>query len=106
MPEEETIPARPERGRQPMASSGAAAQRLLDRLARVTPPAQLLPVLHRHAIDQARGTCSLLFQHNPRNGMLQATSGFRLDTLRTDPWLPEQAERSLVSAVFERGAPI
>jgi PAS domain S-box-containing protein len=106
MPEEETIPARPDRASPPVASSGTAAPSVLDRLARVTPPAELLPFLHQHAIGQARGTCSLLFQHNPRNGMLQATSGFRLDTLRTDPWLPEQGERSLVSAAFERAAPI
>ena len=28
------------------------------------------------------GVCSLLFEHNPRNGVLQATSGFGLDALR------------------------
>ena len=41
----------------------------------------LLPHLHQYAIDATGGRCSLLFEHNPRNGVLQATSGFGLDAL-------------------------
>jgi PAS domain S-box-containing protein len=66
---------------------------------------EMLPHLHQHALDVTGGTCSLLFQHNPRNGVLQATSGFGLETLRTDPWLPEEAEAALVSSVFDRPGP-
>ncbi|MBI3490971.1 MAG: PAS domain-containing protein [Acidobacteria bacterium] len=65
----------------------------------------MLPHLHQHALDMTGGVCSLLFQHNPRNGILQATSGFGLDALKTDPWLPAADEAALVAVVFERSAP-
>jgi PAS domain S-box-containing protein len=67
---------------------------------------ELLPRLHQHALDRTRGQCSLLFQHNPRNGALHATSGFGLDTLRSDPWEPPSAEASIVAAAFERREPM
>ena len=44
------------------------------------------------------GICSVLFEYNPRNGALQATSGYGLDELRTDAWLPAAAEALLVQA--------
>src|SRR5438093_168725 len=57
-------------------------------------------------IDLATGGfCSLLFQHNPRNGRLQATSGFGLEALRTDPWLPGAEEAAIVADSFARRAP-
>jgi PAS domain S-box-containing protein len=62
--------------------------------------------LHQHALDVTGGTCSLLFQHNPRNGVLQATSAFALDVLRTDPWMPGPPEASVVASAFERRMPI
>src|SRR3954468_24790081 len=65
----------------------------------------LFPLLHQHALDVTGGACSLLLQHNPRTGSLQATSAFGLDTLRTDPWLPAPDESSLVSDAFARRAP-
>ncbi len=65
----------------------------------------LLPHLHQHALDVTGGSCSLLFQVNPRDGILQATSGFALDTLRTEPWLPGAEEAGCVGAAFDRGAP-
>src|SRR5712692_872091 len=65
----------------------------------------LLPHLHQHALDVTGGSCSLLFQHNPRSGGLQATSGFALDVLRTDPWLPGSDEAALVTDAFARGVP-
>ena len=40
------------------------------------------------ALDATGGSCSVLFQHNPRNGSLQATSGVGLDALPSDPWNP------------------
>ena len=65
----------------------------------------LFPLLHQHALDVTGGSCSLLLQHNPRNGTLQATSAFGLDALRTDPWLPAPEESSVVSDAFTRRAP-
>jgi PAS domain S-box-containing protein len=65
----------------------------------------MLPHLHQHALDVTGGTCSLLFQHNPRNGVLQATSGFGLEALRADPWLPAEDEAALISGVFEQPGP-
>jgi signal transduction histidine kinase len=47
----------------------------------------------------------LLFEHNPRNAVLQATSGYGVDELRTDPWAPSDAEGALVSETFIRRAP-
>jgi PAS domain S-box-containing protein len=65
----------------------------------------MLPHLHQFALDATGGVCALLFQHNPRNGGLQATSGFRLDALRTDPWLPGDEESAVVAEAFSRAAP-
>jgi len=66
---------------------------------------ELLPHLHQHALDVTGGVCSLLFRHNPRTGDLQATSGFALDVLRTDPWVPGLEEARLVAEAFTRHAP-
>ena len=66
----------------------------------------LLPYLHQHALDVTGGTRSLLFEHNPRNGALQATSGFGLDALPTDPWLPEKSEATLVADAFRKREPV
>jgi len=74
-------------------------------LARSARPNEVLPDLHQHALDVTGGVCSLLFQQNPRNGIMQATSGFALDALRTDPWMPEAAEAAVVAAAFDRLAP-
>ncbi len=75
-------------------------------LAQTTRLIDLLPHLHQHAIDATDGRCTLLFEHNPRNGVLQATSGFGLETLRTDPWIPDAGESALVDAAFTRNAPM
>src|SRR5262245_19205346 len=75
-------------------------------LARSTGPSDLLPHLHQHAVERSGGVCSMLFRHNPRNAAMQATSGFRLDSLRTDPWLPELEEAAIVTGAFDRRAPI
>jgi PAS domain S-box-containing protein len=65
----------------------------------------VLPHLHQQALVATGGVCSLLFRHNPRNGILQATSAFGLDVLQTDPWVPDSAEAALVAGAFERGTP-
>jgi len=75
-------------------------------LAHTTRPSDLLPHLHQHAIEVTSGSSTLLFQYNPRNGMLQATSAFRLDELRTDPWQPSLAEAALLDHAFERRMPV
>jgi PAS domain S-box-containing protein len=74
-------------------------------LAHSTTSNDLLPHLHQHALDVTGGSCSLLFQHNPRTGGLQATSGFGLEGLNADPWLPGTDEAALVADAFARRLP-
>jgi signal transduction histidine kinase len=78
----------------------AASPSLLALLAGGSGLVDLLPQLHQHAIDITGGTCTLLFEHNPRNGSLHATSGYGLDELRTDPWNPGPEEAALVTQIF------
>src|SRR4026208_413727 len=85
--------------------AGTVQRPLTSLLAHSATPNDPLPHLHQHAIDVTGGSRSLLFQHNPRNGALQATSGFGLDALRTDPWLPGPDEATLVNDAFTRGTP-
>ena len=85
---------------------GMAQQPLISLLAHSTSPSDLLPHLHQHAIDVTGGSSALLFQFNPRNGMLQATSAFHLDELPTDPWQPSPAEAALIDNAFQRRLPI
>ena len=83
----------------------APAGTLVSLLAGASRLTDLLPYLHQHALDATGGSCSLLFEFNPRSGVLQATSGFGLDELRTDPWGAGSAESDLVNAAFARVAP-
>ena len=86
--------------------AGSTASRpLASLLAHSTTPNELLPDLHQHALDVTGGSCSLLFQHNPRTGGLQATSGFGLDALTSDPWIPGAEEATLVADAFARRLP-
>ncbi len=78
----------------PLVSLLASTARLID----------ALPHLHQYAIDMTGGTCSLLFEHNPRNGVMQATSGYGLDGLQVDPWMPGPDEARLVHSAFGRHA--
>ena len=86
-------------------ASGTASRPLASVLAHSTTPNELLPHLHQHALDLTGGSRSLLFQQNPRTGGLHATSGFGLDVLRADPWLPGPAEAALVAEAFDRRTP-
>src|SRR5215468_8636364 len=63
-------------------SRNTAQRPLASLLAHSAKAIDLLPHLHQHALDATGGLCSLLFQHNPRNGALQATSGFGLEARR------------------------
>jgi PAS domain S-box-containing protein len=83
-------------------SRNTAQRPLASLLAHSVKATDLLPHLHQYALDATGGVCSLLFQHNPRNGALQATSGFGLDVLRTDPWTPGEDEATLVADGFAR----
>jgi PAS domain S-box-containing protein len=96
----------PAAGGSPPTTAGTAPRPIVSLLAQISQPSELLPHLHQHALDVTGGTCSLLFQHNPRNGVLQATSAFALDVLRTDPWMPGPPEASVVASAFERRMPI
>src|SRR5690349_10940940 len=86
----------------PHAAADAALPALISVLIRAERLTDALPTLHQHALDVTNGSCSLLFEHNPRNAVMQATSGFGLDELRTDPWTPEPAEADIVTAAFRR----
>src|SRR3954469_24629535 len=87
-------------------ASGTASRPLASLLAHSTTPNELLPHLHQHALDVTGGSCSLLFQHNPRTGGLQATSGFGLEALKSDPWLPAPEESAVVAEAFGRPGPM
>jgi len=76
---------------------------LVSLLANTERLVDLLPSLHQHAIDVTGGSSLLLFEHNPRNGVLQATSGFGLDAFPADPWIPAPNEAMIVSGAFTRG---
>jgi two-component system, NtrC family, sensor kinase len=106
MPEQTRSPrlTRPANGAS-SAEAPDAPRPVISVLARTSRLIDLLPRLHQHAIDTTHGNCTLLFEQNPRNGVLQATSGFGLDTLRADPWLPAQAEADLTNAAFARDTP-
>jgi PAS domain S-box-containing protein len=86
-------------------AGGTASRPLASLLAHSITPNEMLPDLHQHALDVTGGSCSLLFQHNPRTGGLQATSGFGLDALTSDPWIPGAAEATLVADAFARRLP-
>src|SRR5215468_4982854 len=103
MTSNEPHPLRPPRQ---ASAADTVQQPLVSLLAQAARPSELLPHLHQQAVERAGGQCSLLFQHNPRNGALHATSGFGLDTLRTDPWIPSHDEAIAVASAFERGTPL
>jgi PAS domain S-box-containing protein len=86
--------------------TATAAPPLISLVARTASFPDLLPQLHQHAVEVTGGSRSLLFELNPRDGVLQATSAFGLDELRTDPWMPGESEAALVSDAFRRGVPM
>ncbi|MEP7307201.1 MAG: ATP-binding protein [Acidobacteriota bacterium] len=80
----------------------AGAPPLLTLIARATSLTELLPQLHRLAVDGVGGRCSLLFEHNAHSGVWQATSGYGLDGLPTEPWPPTASDAQILSEVFSR----
>jgi PAS domain S-box-containing protein len=79
---------------------------ILSLLAGNSPLSELLPRLHERALAATGASCSVLFEHNPRSGVLNATSGFGLDRLPTEPWTPGSDEQALVDGVFAAGVPM
>ncbi|HYM22120.1 MAG TPA: ATP-binding protein [Vicinamibacterales bacterium] len=71
-----------------MPPSRTVHQALTALLAHAAAPTDLLPHLHQYALDATGGCSSLLFQFNPRNATLQATSGVGVDALPTGQWDP------------------
>src|SRR5579872_1648048 len=76
-------------------------QALTALLAHAAAPTDLLPHLHQYALDATGGSSSLLFQYNPRNGTLQATSGVGVDALPTGSWDPDALPAVLKAASRE-----
>src|SRR5580765_8953565 len=102
--------APPRRLTQPSAAVAArtpavSAAPLVSLLGQGAGPTDVLPRLHQYALQVTGGSCSLLFEHNPRTAVLQATSGYGVDELLTDPWAPSDAEGAVVSETFARRAP-
>jgi len=83
-----------------------AAERLPALLAHAGRVTDLLAALHLRLLEQTGGVTSLLFQHNPRNGFLHATSGYGVDVLPNGPWAPEHDEAALAAAAFDGRTPI
>src|SRR5437764_6797384 len=83
-------------------ATGIASPSLMALFAAGSRAIDLLPHLHRYALETTGGGCSLLFEHNPRSGALHPTSGYGLDELRVDPWTPEPDEAALVTQAFTR----
>jgi two-component system NtrC family sensor kinase len=89
----------------PARSSDSTALPLVALLAQSARPSDVLPRLHQYALQVTGGSCSLLFEHNPQNAVLHATSGYGVEELLTDPWAPSDAEGLLVSEAFARRTP-
>ncbi len=87
-------------------ASETAAPALMSLFAAGTRATDLLPHLHRYALEGTGGGCSLLFEHDPRGGALHATSGYGLDELRADPWAPDAEEAAFIAEAFRRRAPM
>ena len=85
-------------------SAETAVRPLVSLLAGMSRLVDALPHLHQYATDMTGGTCSLLFEHNPRDGVMHATSGYGLEALQADPWMPAPDEARLVNGAFERRA--
>ena len=82
-----------------------AARPLVSLLGQATRVIDVLPHLHQHALELTGGACSLLFEHNPRNGAMQATSGFGLEAMPTEPLTSGPTETTIVNDAFERRRP-
>ncbi len=90
----------------PARRRSAATAPLISLLADGGDRSVLLPRLHQHGLEVTGGSCSLLFELNPRTGALHPTSAFGLDRLAAGPWEPQPPEAALVAGAFDARAPI
>jgi signal transduction histidine kinase len=74
-------------------------------LAHASRPGEVLPRLHQRALDITGGSCSLLFERNPRTAILQATSALGVDGFGTEPWHPGPDENAVIREAFRRRQP-
>jgi PAS domain S-box-containing protein len=63
-----------------------AAKDMLELLTTTDRLSELLPVLHSHAVAAVGGQAAILFQFDRERDWLQATSGFAVKELPTQPW--------------------
>jgi PAS domain S-box-containing protein len=68
--------------------------------------AALLPQLHQHGVEACGGSCSVLFQVDPRTNRLHATSAYGLDHLPTDAWPHSREEHCLLDLTFRQRRPV
>ena len=85
-------------------SSGDPAP-LISLLAQSSQPVEVLPHLHQRALDVTGGSCSLLFERDPRTSVMQATSALALDELPARPWNPHPDETTIIAEAFSRRQP-
>src|SRR5205809_7430599 len=88
-----------------MSQTGTATPSLMSLFAAGSRAIDLLPHLHRYALESTGGRCSVLFEYNPRSGALHVTSGYGLDELQVEPWVPGPADTELLSRTFGRNEP-
>src|ERR1041385_7975398 len=88
-----------------MSQTGTATPSLMSLFAAGSRAIDLLPHLHRQAIEATGGGCSVLFEYNPRSGGLHITSGYGLDELQIEPWSPGPDESELLAGTFGRNLP-
>lgn len=93
-------------GRLPVLRADTARRSTISLITHELRLSELLPHLHREAIERSGGHSSLLLQRNPRNGALQAMSGVGIDVLETDPWAPGRREMAALAGAFERREPV
>lgn len=108
MPTPRRLRPRPSRltgPRRPAGRSLAQRADLVSLLARATTLAALLPALHHRLLDASGGSSSLLFESNPRSGLLESTSGYGVDHLFDGAWQAAPSEQAVIDLAFAQGRP-
>src|SRR3989442_5099038 len=85
--------------------TGTATPSLMSLFAGGSRAIDLLPHLHRHALEATGGGGSLLFEYNPRSAALHPTSRYGPDELRVDSWMPVPQGNTVLNQAFGRGGP-
>lgn len=87
-------------------SDRAALWPLARAVARQTPIADLLPLLHEHALRVANGRVSVLLRLDPRAGRLHATSAAPASIAGSGPWMSDAAGHRAVERALADGSPL